>query len=79
MVPIDHTALNKQQEIPRIIMQTYYTVNATNIYHWNAFQTFVDLNPEYEVRLFIYNTVVNIFLICNGFLFLPTIFKSSMI
>ena len=39
------------QKIPRIIMQTYYTTNATNEYHWNAFQTFVELNPEYEVLL----------------------------
>lgn len=39
------------QKIPRIIMQTYYTTNATNTFHWNAFQTFVELNPEYEILL----------------------------
>ena len=43
--------LYSKQNIPRIIMQTYHTTNATNIYHWNAFQTFVELNPEYEVLL----------------------------
>ena len=46
----DHD-LHSNQSIPRIIMQTYYTTNATNIYHWNAFMTFVELNPEYEVLL----------------------------
>jgi Glycosyltransferase sugar-binding region containing DXD motif len=46
----DHE-LHSNQSIPRIIMQTYYTTNATNIYHWNAFMTFVELNPEYEVLL----------------------------
>ena len=51
LVPLSEIDLYGLQKIPRIIMQTYYTVNATNIYHWNAFQTFVDLNPEYEVLL----------------------------
>ena len=49
--PLSDKELFAVQKIPRIIMQTYYTTNATNIYHWNAFQTFVDLNPEYEVLL----------------------------
>ena len=51
LAPLNEIELYGPQKIPRIIMQTYYTVNATNIYHWNAFQTFVDLNPEYEVLL----------------------------
>lgn len=48
---INESDLNSRQKIPRIIMQTYYTTNATNIYHWNAFMTFVELNPEYEILL----------------------------
>lgn len=48
---ISEEELLSPQNIPRIIMQTYYTTNATNIYHWNAFQTFVELNSEYEVLL----------------------------
>lgn len=48
---ISEAVLLSPQNIPRIIMQTYYTTNATNIYHWNAFQTFVELNSEYEVLL----------------------------
>lgn len=51
LLPLTGDELYTVQKIPRIIMQTYYTTNATNIYHWNAFQTFVDLNPEYEVVL----------------------------
>lgn len=48
---LSETELHSRQKIPRIIMQTYYTTNATNIYHWNAFMTFVELNPEYELLL----------------------------
>jgi hypothetical protein len=48
---IPEQELLSPQNIPRIIIQTYYTTNATNIYHWNAFQTFVELNSEYEVLL----------------------------
>lgn len=51
LVPLTNAELYPPQKIPRIIMQTYYTLNATNIYHWNAFQTFVELNPEYEVLI----------------------------
>jgi mannosyltransferase OCH1-like enzyme len=39
------------QNIPRIIMQTFYTTNASSVHHWDAFHTFIELNPEYEVLL----------------------------
>jgi len=48
---ISELELLSPQNIPRIIIQTYYTTNATNIHHWNAFQTFVESNSEYEVLL----------------------------
>jgi Glycosyltransferase sugar-binding region containing DXD motif len=48
---LPESQLESYQKIPRIIMQTYYTTNATNIFHWNAFMTFVELNPEYELLL----------------------------
>ena len=51
LVAMKESELYLEQKIPRIIMQTYYTTNATNTYHWNAYQTFVELNPEYEILL----------------------------
>ena len=35
--------------IPRTIIQTYYTNKTANIYHYNAYHTFVDNNPEYTL------------------------------
>lgn len=39
------------QLIPKTILQTYYTYKAENIHHWDAFYTFVDLNPEYSIKI----------------------------
>lgn len=37
--------------IPKTIVQTYYTYNATSVYHWNAYHSFADLNPEYRIMM----------------------------
>jgi mannosyltransferase OCH1-like enzyme len=42
-----------EQLIPKKIIQTYETNKYHNIYHYNAVQTFIELNPEYEY--FFYN------------------------
>lgn len=46
----DHM-IYRNQTIPKRIVQTYYSREALNTYHWNAYHTFLDLNPEYEVIL----------------------------
>eukprot|EP00981_Chlorochromonas_danica_P005217 scaffold1046_cov162-Ochromonas_danica.AAC.47 len=47
----DRSMLSRQQ-IPRTIVQTFATRRAHNLFHWNAYQTFVELNPEYEMRMY---------------------------
>ena len=41
-----------QQNIPKKIIQTYKDNNYNSILHYNAVQTFIDLNPEYEYYFF---------------------------
>jgi len=43
--------INQIQHIPKIIIQTTKTNNITNAC-FNAIQTFIDLNPEYEYKLY---------------------------
>lgn len=45
-------SIHQRQLIPKSIIQTFSTRKASGIYHWNAFQTFVELNPEYAFRMF---------------------------
>jgi mannosyltransferase OCH1-like enzyme len=40
------------QKIPKRIIQTYINNNCKNIYNYNAFMTFIELNPEYEYYFF---------------------------
>lgn len=40
------------QLIPKTIIQTYENNNFHNIYHYNAVQTFLELNPEYTYKFF---------------------------
>jgi len=40
------------QLIPKKIIQTYENNKYHNIYHYNAVQTFIELNPEYEYFFF---------------------------
>lgn len=52
LVPIADNKLDKQQLIPKTIIQTFFTSNASSYLHYNAMQTFLDFNPEYEHRFF---------------------------
>lgn len=52
LVPISEIELDKQQLIPKTIIQTFSSPNASSYLHWNAMQTFLDFNPEYEYRFF---------------------------
>ena len=40
------------QKIPKTIIKTYETNEFHNIYHYNAVQTFIELNPEYTYKFF---------------------------
>jgi mannosyltransferase OCH1-like enzyme len=40
------------QSIPKIIVQTTYKTEIHNILHYNSIQTYIELNPEYEYRIF---------------------------
>ncbi|NDE15020.1 hypothetical protein EBZ80_08835 [bacterium] len=42
----------RDQKIPRVIIQTFSTRQPQHPLHYNAFLTFVELNPEYEYRFF---------------------------
>ncbi|RYH22988.1 hypothetical protein EON65_18430 [archaeon] len=42
----------QRQSIPKVIIQTFATRAVQSIYHWNAYKTFVELNPEYEFRMY---------------------------
>eukprot|EP01031_Cornospumella_fuschlensis_P030927 gene30927-37380_t len=44
--------IHRKQAIPKIIVQTFATREVHNVYHWNAYMTFVELNPEYELRMY---------------------------
>jgi len=41
-----------KQYIPKIIFQTTHTKNIENILHYNSIMTYIELNPEYEYRIF---------------------------
>jgi hypothetical protein len=45
-------SVNQRQLIPKTIIQTFATRQANSVFHWNAYQSFVELNPEYELRMF---------------------------
>ena len=55
---IDYQKENKQL-IPKKIIQTYESNLYHNIFHYNAVQTFIDLNPEYEYIFFNDNDCLN--------------------
>jgi mannosyltransferase OCH1-like enzyme len=40
------------QDIPKVIIQTTFTKYIKNILHFNAIMTFIELNPEYEYKIF---------------------------
>lgn len=40
------------QKIPKLIIQTTSTKNIENIDHYNSILTFIELNPEYEYKIF---------------------------
>lgn len=44
--------VDQYQTIPKAIIQTYRSMQYSSDLHYNAHQTFVDLNPEYEIRMF---------------------------
>lgn len=41
-----------KQCIPKIIFQTTHSKNIENIAHYNSIMTFIELNPEYQYRIF---------------------------
>jgi mannosyltransferase OCH1-like enzyme len=41
-----------QQKIPKVIIQTAKDIEYKSLFHYNAHQTFLELNPEYEYRFF---------------------------
>jgi mannosyltransferase OCH1-like enzyme len=41
-----------EQKIPKIIIQTTYNKNINNILHYNSILTYIELNPEYEYKIF---------------------------
>ena len=41
-----------EQCIPKIIFQTTHTKKIENIAHYNSIMTYIELNPEYEYRIF---------------------------
>lgn len=45
--------VSKSQLIPKRILQTFSDRKAVNEYHWNAYFSFADLNPEYNISIFI--------------------------
>eukprot|EP01033_Poteriospumella_lacustris_P006079 gene6078-4366_t len=45
-------SIDKEQLIPKVVVQTYSTRAARSVFQINAHQTFVDLNPEYQVNMF---------------------------
>lgn len=47
------TSIYKSQRIPKQIMETFFTVEAMNEHHYNAFYTFTELNPEYEMIFYL--------------------------
>jgi mannosyltransferase OCH1-like enzyme len=46
-----------EQKIPKRIIQTSVNNSCKNIYNYNAFMTFIELNPEYEYYFFDNNDV----------------------
>ena len=40
------------QNIPKTIIQTTYSRNINNILHYNSILTYIELNPEYEYKIF---------------------------
>ena len=42
----------QNQLIPKTIIQTFRTRYIDTLQHYNAHQTFVELNPEYQIRMF---------------------------
>lgn len=40
------------QKIPKLIFQTTFNKDISNILHYNSIFTYIELNPEYEYRLF---------------------------
>jgi len=45
-------AFNQNQKIPKCIIQTYSSVEAKSLLHYNAVMSFIELNPEYEYKFF---------------------------
>ena len=46
-------SIYKKQLIPKNIIQTYYSYEPSNEYHANAYKTFVERNPEYEMFFYL--------------------------
>jgi mannosyltransferase OCH1-like enzyme len=40
------------QLIPKVIFQTTHTKNIDNVLHYNSIMSYIELNPEYEYRIF---------------------------
>jgi hypothetical protein len=49
--PLPDEALYGLQRIPRRIVQTTNTLTPVNMFHWHAFSSFIDLNPEYNISV----------------------------
>jgi len=41
-----------EQNIPKTIIQTTYSRNIENVLHYNSILTYIELNPEYEYKIF---------------------------
>ena len=53
------------QKIPKLIFQTVPNKNINNLFHYNSIMTFIELNPEYEYKIFDDNDIR--FFIKNNF------------
>jgi mannosyltransferase OCH1-like enzyme len=49
---VERITFDNIQKIPKVIIQTTFTKNIKNILHFNAIMTFIELNPEYEYKIF---------------------------
>jgi mannosyltransferase OCH1-like enzyme len=47
-----HKIIYYDQNIPKTIIQTTYSRNIENILHYNSILSYIELNPEYEYKIF---------------------------
>jgi len=51
-INLDKHIYIESQKIPKLIFQTTFKKDISNILHYNSILTYIELNPEYEYKLF---------------------------